>query len=285
MKTRFDSQHEDDPRPSRLVVERYRAALDDDDSDCSLAVVHYRGSREELEIGLEYTFSPDPKDRATGAHVLAQLGWSDQTFLEKSVDRLIELLSDEDPQVIQAAASALGHRGDARAIAHLLPLTAHPDEHVRFGTVFGLTGHEDDAAIAALITLTSDPDEDVRNWATFGLGSQIETDNAAIRQALWSAVDDSCGEIRGEALAGLAQRQVPGTIDAIIREWREHEEIGRLSIDAAGEFPGFPKDLAFDTVGDEMPLEVYRERLIEALEACRAATLAGTREIDDQEAR
>lgn len=280
MKTRFNSELENDPTPSRFLIERYRATLDEheDDPDCSLALVHYRGTREELDLGLEYSRSPDPKDRITGAYALAQLGWSDQTYLEESVDRLIELLSDEDPRVIDEAAIALGHRGDARAVAHLLPLVAHPDAQIRYGTVFGLTGHEDDQAIAALITLAGDPDEDVRDWAVFGLGSQIETDTTAIRQALWRALDDSSSDVRGEALVGLATRQAPGVIDAIIREWREHEEICGLSLEAASEFPGFPEDGEFDDADEDMPLEEYRARLIAALEECRPASLLTCRE-------
>ena len=148
----------------------------------------------------------------------------------------------------------------------------------RHGTVFGLLGHEDNAAIAALITLTGDPDEDVRDWAVFGLGSQIETDNESIREALWRAVDDTSSDVRGEALVGLAKRHAPGVIDAIIREWRAHEEIRGLSLEAASEFPGFPEDGEFDTADEDMPLEEYRARLIAALEACRPASLLTSRE-------
>lgn len=279
MKSRFRSNLEDDPTPSRVLIERYRASLDrnEDDAGSSLELVHYRGTEEELNLGLEYSRSTDPKDRITAACTLAQLGWSDRTHLEQSVNRLIEMLSDENLGVINEAAVALGHRGEPRAIPHLLPLVTHPDAQVRYAVTFGLLSHDDAHAISALITLASDPDSDVRDWAVFGLGSQIETDTTAIREALWKALKDDSSDVRGEALVGLANRRAPGAIDAIIQEWRVHKEIHGISIEAASEFEGFPEDGQFGSEDEEMSQEEYRARLIEALDTCRPAAAAATR--------
>ena len=278
MPRRIVEEYEQDSTPSRAAVEQYRAALERDEDSAHLALVTYRGTREELDLGLEYSFSNDPLDRQTGTRILGELGWDERTFLDESVTRLIAMLADTDHQVIYSAAIALGRRGDPTAIPYLLPLATHPDSLIRFGVVCGLSGYEDDDVIKALIDLTNDEDIDVRDWAVFGLGSQIDTDTAAIRQALWRAVDDSSSDVRGEALVGLAKRRAPGVIDAIIREWRDHEEIRGLSLEAAAEFPGFPEDGEFDTADDQMPLEEYRARLIAALEACRPASLASSRE-------
>ena len=104
MKTRHSERFENDPTPSRSLIEKYREAVGQDDDDDSLALVSYRGGREEYEIGLEYCLSSDPLDRATGADVLSQLGWQDQTFLEETVDVLIPMLKDPDHCVASCAA-------------------------------------------------------------------------------------------------------------------------------------------------------------------------------------
>jgi len=188
MKQRFDERYETDTTPSREVVERYRDQIFDEESETNLALVHYRGGEEEFRLGQEYCASGDAGDRATGANILAQLGWSDQTYLKESVEILIPLVNDADHYVAYCAAVALGHRSDESAIPALLTRSNDPDSLVRFGVVLGLSGHEDPRAISALITLAGDDDHDVRNWAVFGLGSQIHVDSPEIRYALKQAL-------------------------------------------------------------------------------------------------
>jgi len=260
MKSRFDQALDSDSTPSRTAAERYRA--DRDEPRNSLALLTYRGGVEELQIGLEYSRSPDAGDRIVGAHILGQLGWSDQTFLNESVTRLTEMLVDPDLPVISAAATALGHREAPGAIPHLLKIAAHPDASVRLGVVFGLTGYEDPEVIRTLITLAKDEDTEVRNWAVFGLGSQIETDSAGIRGALVEALNDEDPEIRGEALVGLAIRNHPSARRFLLDEIRRDEEISYLAAEAAltidERFPDFRESSAHP--------DVDRAALIAALE-------------------
>ena len=110
MNDRFDARFEEVTTPSRTLVEQYRKVVAEDDHEESLCVVHFRGGREELDLGLEYAQSSDPLDRVVGADVLAQLGWSDRNFLSESVEALIALLEDPDLSVVRAAAGGLGHR-------------------------------------------------------------------------------------------------------------------------------------------------------------------------------
>lgn len=234
MKTRHNDSYENDPTPSRTVIERYRAVVRQEDAEASLTLVSYRGGEEEFLLGVEYCQSADPLDRAVGADVLAQLGWFDQTFLEESVDILIPLLDDSDPYVVYCAAVALGHRSHGRAIPYLIRHANHDDPLIRYGVVYGLCGHEDPDAIAALIGLTADEDHDVRNWAVFGIGSQIDADTPEIREALFAALKDADMEVRGEGLVGLAKRKDPRAKTAILDEWKL-EEISILSIEAAEE--------------------------------------------------
>ena len=268
-----DEKLERDSTPSRSVVHAYRNAMSDEDSDAQLTLVHYRGTRKELEIGLEYSRSPDPLDRAVGADILAQLGGSPGTFLPETADRLIALLSDPDSLVIRHAAIGLGHRSDPNAAPHLAKLAGHFDPSVRFGVGFGLSGFEEPEAIEAKISLSQDSDREVRNWAVFGLGTGIEADSPQIREALWRALSDEDSEIRGEALVGLAARHDPRTVDAIQEEWN-HDMISLLSIEAA-ETNGDPRLLpALEEFSESLDLErdsYFEQSLRGAMAACSRA--------------
>lgn len=140
MKTRHDERYENDKTPSREVVERYRDVIDEDDGDASLVLVHYRGGAEEFALGQEYCASEDPGDRATGACVLAQLGWSDRTFLDESVRILVPLLEDADnfvvsPEIREALRNAL----------------RDPDHEIRGEALVGLARRHDPSMVAELI--------------------------------------------------------------------------------------------------------------------------------------
>lgn len=263
--------YEYDTTPSRAVVERYRATIQDDASDVSLALVHYRGGREEYNLGAEYARSSDPLDRVTGADILAQLGWAEQSFHDESLAVLLQLLDDVEESVVAAAAVALGHRGDPNAIPPLLDLAGHPNADVRFGVVLGLTGHPSAHAIGALLRLTTDADDEVRDWATFALGSQTCEDTPDIRDALRANLADPDHEIRGEALVGLAARNDPQISAILTHEWESSDSVSLLSIRAA--------ELAADArlldqlqcFKRELPLDdeaAFRAALDAAIDAC-----------------
>jgi len=269
--TRHDERYGGDPTPSREVARLYRESIHDDDRDVSLALLHYRGGEDEFLLGKEYTRSDDAGDRATGADILAQLGWSDQTFQDESVAILTQLLGDSDPYVIYCAAVGLGHRSAQSASPALLELTEHPDPLVRYGVVFGLSGHDEDRAIAALIQLARDEDRDVRNWAVFGLGSQIDTDSPEIREALRQALSDPDHEIRGEALVGLAKRGDSAIVPELINEWRD-DDVSILSIEAAEETHDSRLYHRLQNFTEILTLDndpYFAARLADAIEACK----------------
>lgn len=279
MKERFSEAMEAVETASRTIVEQYRKVVADDDHDASLSVVQYRGGREELDLGIEYARSADPLDRMVGAEVLSQLGWSDRTFLDESVEALIALLEDTDPSVVEAAAYGLGHRADERAVPHLIRLAGHDSSEIRLGMVYGLTGQEDPETIKTLIRMSSDPDEGVRDWATFGLGTQIETDTPEIREALHVRLSDEDAETRGEALVGLAKRRDPRVVPAILKEWEQHDETGILSIEAAETMgdpvllPQLEKFLA--TMEWSEDDSYFKSQLERAIVACRGESGPG----------
>lgn len=271
MNTRHDDRFENDKTPSREVAERYRDAIFDDDCDVSLTLLHYRGGEEEFLLGKEYCMSEDAGDRATGADILAQLGWSDQTFRDESIEILKALLDDPDSYVVYCAAVGLGHRSAQSAIPHLLKQAEHPDPLVRYGVVFGLSGQEDGRAIAALIRLASDDDRDVRSWAVFGLGSQIDSDSPEIREALRRALSDPYHEIRGEGLVGLAKRGDPAIVDELLNEWRD-DDVCILSLEAAEESRDSRLYHRLNQFTEILSLEddpYFAGRLSTAIEACK----------------
>jgi HEAT repeat protein len=285
---RRDERYETDATPSRAVVERYRAGIDDDESHASLALVHYRGGRDEFDLGIEYSRSSDALDRKTGADILAQLGWSDRTFLGESVAVLLLLLDDPDDEVVSAAAVALGHREDPSAIPALLRFVAHPNAKVRLAVVHGLMRHSHPDAIRAMIQLSRDADHDVRNWATFGLGSQIEDDTPEIRHALRTNLTDPDHEIRGEAIVGLAERKDPSITDILIREWQSSDTVSALSIDAA-EIASDARLLEhLERFRTDLPLDddpSFKSALEAAIKACRGEAEPATPPYSEPAAR
>ena len=280
MKTRYDERYEGNATPSREVAQKYRDAIRDDDRDVSLALLHYRGGDDEFLLGKEYSLSDDAGDRATGADILAQLGWGDQAFQDESVAILMELLEEPDSYVIYCAAVGLGHRGATSAIPALLKHAEHPDSLVRYGVVLGLSGHEDDRAISALIRLAVDEDRDVRDWAVFGLGSQIDVDSPEIREALRQALTDPGHEIRGEALVGLAKRGDSTIIPELLYEWRD-DDVSILSIEAAEETRDSRLYHRLRSFAEILTLDDdphFAGRLADAIEACKPEAESGPRE-------
>jgi HEAT repeat protein len=225
--------------PSDEIARAYRQSLENDHSDHSLAAIHYRGGQTEFDLGREYALSSDPLDRITGADILAQLGWGDDTFHHESVDLLLPLANDSDQRVVAAAAYALGHRKSARGIPVILPLIHHQNADVRLAAVSGLTGQDDPSAIQGLVELAKDTVPEIRSWAAFGLGTISDTDSTEIRDALAPLLDDPDAEIRGEALIGLAKRRDARALPALIRELKG-DFYGSWSLEAA-ELVGNPQ--------------------------------------------
>ncbi|MET0263595.1 MAG: HEAT repeat domain-containing protein [Rariglobus sp.] len=221
--------------------------------------------------------SNDAKERAAGADILSQLGWSERTFVGESVDLLIPLLRDPVVEVIRSATVALGHRNDPRAISPLLALIDHPDAGVRCGVVAGLSRHDVSEAIKGLVLLSKDPDDATRDWATFGLASMTDMDTAELRDALVARLTDLDPEIRGEAMVGLASRG-----DERVRPAIEKELCGPFhgdwSLEAAEKFAcpeWVPLIEAQAKALHPEDKDAFAASFESALKACRHAGLPG----------
>lgn len=88
----------------------------------------------------------------------------------------------------------------------------------------------------------TDVDDSVRDWATFAIGTQCDADSPGIRASLAANLADADGEIRGEAMVGLARRGDCDVIDRIV-EALQVPEASRLVFDAADEILGrYPQE-------------------------------------------
>jgi hypothetical protein len=131
-----------DTRTTAQIISAYIESQNNDDATNSLATVHDRGGTEEFQSGMKLLASMDPRERAVGADVLAQLGWQDRTFLDESVDALLGALRDPEDSVVESVIFALGHRASPRAIDVLLPFANHPSADLRYAAVHGLMPHD-----------------------------------------------------------------------------------------------------------------------------------------------
>jgi HEAT repeat protein len=272
MKKRFDLKLENDSTKSSAIVDAYRKVITQEDFEESLSLVHYRGGEEEFLLGVKYIQSKDFIDRIVGADILGQLGWTDQTFLEESVDLLIPMLSDEEASVVHAASCALGHRSHPKALPHIIKLATSEVGLIRLGVAQALLGVDSDDAINTLIGFTKDVDIDVRNWAMFGLGTQIETDTDAVRNALFSGASDEDFEIRGEAFVGLAVRKDSRVIDLLLKEWEDFSGVSILSLEAAEKIASprlYSRLSTFVQILDCEDDTMFETQLYNALEACK----------------
>lgn len=274
MTKRFDLKLENDSSTSISIVERYREVVMKDDFKESLALVHYRGGKEEFQIGKSYLNSNDPIDRVVGADILGQLGWEDRTYLDESIRVLIPALQDKDEFVVSRVCCALGHRSDLRANTHVLKLAYSSSAEIRYGVVFALLGQESADVIDVMILLSSDVDRDVRNWAMFGLGSQIELDTIEIRDALFVGTSDDDSEVRGEALVGLAERHDDRIIELLFNEWETFDVASLLSLEAAEKAANtrlYSRLLDFQKTVDfsEDMQSMYASQLQHAIAACQ----------------
>lgn len=210
-------------------------AVDEDELWAIVPVLQFRGNREVFEAAQQLCQSKTVNERKLGVDILGQLGIPKRTFPDESLEILFKLIEcEKDSDVLSAIGIALGHIHDSRAIKTQLNLKNHPSADVREGVVFGISGYEDTEAINTLIELSSDENENVRNWATFGLGSQINTDTAEIREALFQRLGDEDYEICGEALLGLAIRKDQRVVEPLIKELSS-DSVCILAVEAAKE--------------------------------------------------
>ncbi|MGH2770927.1 MAG: HEAT repeat domain-containing protein [Actinomycetota bacterium] len=263
-----------DPFSSVELIKRAKMEQDDQLRWKYVSALHRRGGREVMDRAVELLDSEKAGDRSLGADILGQLGVPAKPFLEERLSKLTELLEREtEAEVLASGATALGHLGHLGALDALLQLAQHPSAEVRFSIAGALPSclgkPEDERGIQALIELSNDEDEDVRDWAVFGLGSQVDANSAAVREALYSRIDDVHEDTRDEALVGLAHRRDERVIEPLLARLSS-DEVGPLNVEAAREI-GSPR-LYEALVNLKEWWDLDHNLLAEAIERCRPRT-------------
>jgi HEAT repeat protein len=193
----------------------------------NISVLRKRPSKELFTKCEDLTKSKNPKVRKIGIDILAQLGLPPRPFLKETLKIYFDLFEVEtDPDVLLSLLYSIGHNNDKldnEQIEKICSFKNSENSWVKEGLVAALLGIDNLNAIETLIKLSSDKLSHIRNWATFGLGTQIETNNKQIRDALWERVNDKHQETKLEAIVGLAKRKDKRVNDIIKREITDGE--------------------------------------------------------------
>ena len=234
------------------------------DADSALeavSVLRLRGAQEVFEWAKRYCESENPKARARGLSVLAQLGTgkpdAERPFMADSVSIAIDHLRDSDEEAVRSAAWALSHLGTREAVLAVIALRNHPDPDVRQSVACCIELRKYPEGVSILLALMEDSNEVVRDWATFALGSGDVKESGAwryldspeIRAAFRSRLEDSYEEARREAIWGLARRHDPLGVNLLLKHL-ESEEWWNGDKDAAEELLGLQSDTSVEDLRD-----------------------------------
>lgn len=265
----------DDLREIERWIEQARAADADDPSgvyDEAVMALHQQGDRATFDAVRPLLDAGDVHDRLLAVQVLGQLGVPERTLPALCLKALAARLETEsEPTVLAALGVSLGHLDHPGVVELALPLAKHADARVRYGAVHALSRQEDPRAIAALVALSGDVEGEVRNWATFGLGSLTAVDTPALRDALEARLDDPelDGEIRGEALVGLAERGHPNLVGHVQKALAELDPLAVQAAALLGDPALHPQLLALRDHPRMTPR--FEETLDEAIARCDPA--------------
>ena len=202
-----------------LFAATLNGEYDDEDAWEAVSILRLRGTKEVFQLAKRYCDSDNPKARARGLSVLAQLGAgkpeADRLFLDERVSIAISHLEDSSAEAVSSAAWVLSHLGTESAVRTLVGLQKHPDPEVRQAVACCINLRRRAEWVPILLALMEDENEVVRDWATFELasgeflegGAMHYADSPEIRAALRRRVEDNYEEARREAIWGLAKRR------------------------------------------------------------------------------
>ncbi len=186
---------------------------------------------------------------------------------------LLAGLHDQHDEVVRAAASGFGHRPHPAALPHLVRLSNHANAKVRWNVAIALGRYSDTTSIASLMVLARDADSAVRDWATFGLGSLHKADSPEIREIFWTNLKDPHADVRGEALAGLAERGDSRVVGYLLEHLDDDCRVYELDAAEKMADPRLASALLkLTTVAVDLTTDHYwRGRLDAAIAACSRA--------------
>lgn len=226
----------------RNAIATYNSLAPDESSEHFWNVIDdiARHNDDLLEIVSSLIKSNDKSERVVAADIMGRVGIYQPQYLDRFLHVLVESASVEGNNDVQwAIAHAVRDIPDRQAASILERYAYHEDPDVRLEVATGLPHsietNDSGSALDTLLDLTRDENSDVRDWATFGIGSLIDMDSENIRQYLVDRLDDVNGDVRAEAMMGLARRHDDRVLDALAGELRT-PTVGTLVVRAASEF-------------------------------------------------
>ncbi|MFE5484813.1 ankyrin repeat domain-containing protein [Streptomyces sp. NPDC056527] len=178
-----------------------------------------RGDEDTFAAAVAWCASEEPLRRALGARVLGGL----DGFTARAVPVLRHLAAqtarDAAREPALSVVVALGQYGEPVAVRELTAFASHPEIEVRRALGCALTGPVpagDAVAVARLVALSRDHDHGVRDWATLAL-AEVPEDTPVLREALAARLEDDDPDVVAEAARGLAIRQDPRAVEALVR--------------------------------------------------------------------
>ena len=184
--------------------------------------------------------SNNDNEKIIGIDVLAQLGFDPRLNKSQTVQLYFELLENhQSPKVLYSILHAIGHNNEnlkGTQISKLVEFKNHRYSNVRYSLVHALSGVESELAIETLIELSRDKNTEIRDWATFAIGSQIETNNSDIIDALWERIHDEDEKTRHEAIAGLSKRKDTRVKEILKKELKEINDHGSLILESIEDY-------------------------------------------------
>lgn len=131
----------------------------------------------------------------------------------RTVEPLIQALTDSDVDVRRIAVNALGQLGDSRAVEPLIQALADPDMFVRFHVLNALS-KLGNFTFEPLIRALDDPNAIIRSEAVGLLGKK--RDNGVV-EALIQTLADPAAEVRSASVYSLGKVRDPRAIEALIQ--------------------------------------------------------------------
>ena len=159
---------------------------------------------------------------------------------ERTVSLLLELLTDEAPEMRRTAVESLGKIGDPQAVDSILRLTHDPAAMVREASVLAmgrLKPTATEGVVALLRRALEDPVESVRQAAVVAIG-EIEP-GPRLLQPVVGLLRSSDVTIRRAAVRALLQVDSSQSIPALVAAGRDSDaEIRQGIVAAVGEWGG-----------------------------------------------
>ena len=192
-----------------------------------VAELNTRATTEMVEAAQSMFESANWHKRVMAVHILGEMTLRNpskncyQSYaVEQTHEILCRALRDQCLQVVIAALRGLGYRPAPEAVTAIMQYADHPDAQVRKAVAVSLGSYAQNQCLDVLLRLAADANDDVRDWATFSLNliCQNGIDTPAVRERLWVNMYDTYGEVRGEAILGLAMRKDPGVTDFLLNK-------------------------------------------------------------------